>query len=286
MNKSVRRAGKPKKKEEEMEPDDQMTDKEEEPDLDDFTSKLDIALQSQSIRKSFGVIFAEHVDTKLKPLISEEVTRQVNSVSDRLEGLQMATETKFNINDKDIKAVTKSTAELNDRVLSMERANKSRNLIFVGLPPLPPAPHVFPDTQNHAPQDEAAAAIPTTIDHPEYEKRLIAHVCGQLSRANIKDVSPSQIASATTIKVPGQQNRILLKFISEKQKINVFKQKKLLKDLPYKAFINEDLTKSDGQIFKKTRQDVKSGILFATWTKGGIVHAKASKEGEPFVVSK
>jgi hypothetical protein len=70
----------------------------------------------------------------------------------------------------------------------------------------------------------------------------------------------------------------------EQYKINIYRQKKLLKTLPYKLFLNEDLTKEDGRIYRQSRKHVKEGLLHSTWTKGGVVYAKTLPNGTPYEV--
>jgi hypothetical protein len=117
------------------------------------------------------------------------------------------------------------------------------------------------------------------------EEKIIAQISSIFIQAGLTNFKPQQICSATSVKIPGLENRILIKLCSEKAKINIFSQKKLLKSLPYKLFINEDLTKEDGKKFKKAREQVKQGILFSTWTKGGKVFGKSSPKGSPFHIS-
>jgi hypothetical protein len=89
------------------------------------------------------------------------------------------------------------------------------------------------------------------------------------------------------ITVPGNATPdiYVFKLRSEEKKRLIFSQRMKLKNYKHKLFLNEDLTKSDSSLFKKARADVKSGKLFSTWTKNGLVWGKLSDSGKPFLIS-
>jgi hypothetical protein len=101
----------------------------------------------------------------------------------------------------------------------------------------------------------------------------------------MQNILRSHLLSATLIKAPGQPQKTLIRMNSEKTKINIYSQKKLLKNLTFRVYLNEDLTKYDGKIFKRAREHVKQGLLHSAWTKGGKTFAKSSDKGTPFEVS-
>jgi hypothetical protein len=253
---------------------------------DDFTSKLATALQSKVIKDHYVSIYQEHYDRFLKPSLLEEVQQQLNPVIQQVEGLSMDLDTKTNVNSKEIKKMSKKHDEVKARLLSLERSQKACNLILIGLPDFPHAPNTPEnEVENEAgKQDEATASSTAIISSSSTEMRYISRIYEVLSQAGMQDIAQEHICSASIIKIPGQPQRILFRLNSIKSKINIFKQKKLLKSLPFRVYLNEDLTKEDGRIYKKSREQVKDGLIFSTWTKGGIVFAKKSENSKPFEV--
>jgi hypothetical protein len=247
----------------------------------DFTKNLAAALQAPAISQQFNLIFNDQCNKILKPLISEEVASQLAPLTEKLDGLELDHQCKIAQNTKDVKKCDLRYDDINNRLLSIERSNKSCNLIIVGLPNLPPRT-ANTEVNDKEKQDEAAAPSYTSASNAQ--GRIISQVIGVLQQAGLKDIHTDQVSSIHTIKAPGQPNKILAKLKSEHYKINIFRQKKLLKSLPFKVFINEDLTKEDGKIYRIARKRVKDGILHSVWSKGGIIYAKTSDKGSPFEV--
>jgi hypothetical protein len=138
------------------------------------------------------------------------------------------------------------------------------------------------DNQNPATPDPNQAPGPA-LSSPE--DKLLDQVFDIFNQAGMQNIQRCHLMSATLIKAPGQPQKTLVRMSSEKTKINIYSQKKLLKKLSFKIFLNEDLTKQDGRIFKRAREHVKQGLLHSTWTKGGKVFAKSSDKGTPFEVT-
>jgi hypothetical protein len=215
----------------------------------------------------------------LKSTISDEIKSQLEPINAKLESLELVVDMKTSRNSTDVKKLESKLEELNAKFLDTERQNKACNLLLVGLPPLHTSVTTMDGEENK--QDEAAAPLST----PSHEDKIIQQILETFDQAGLQNIHRDHFLSVKTIKQPGMPNRILIKTRSEKVKINIFKQKKLLKKLPYKLFINEDLTKTDGNIYKRARDHVKQGILHSTWTKGGKVYAKSTENGTPYVVS-
>lgn len=257
---------------------------------EEFIRNLDAALKAQNIKSAFTQIFDEHCEKILKPLVSEEVKNQLHPVNaqlgeiktdiisnkENIEGLVHDLEVNKDMSSKIHKKLADKSEEMSSRLLIMERAAKACNLVIVGLPPLPPTAE---PEQNEA---EAAAVSSTP---PSIHERLINQVCDTLNAAGFKNVSTEQFLSAYIIKSQGQSSRVLCKLTSEQYKMNIFRQKKLLKHCSSRLYLNEDLTKTDGKIYANARLHVKEGILHSTWSKGGVIYAKRSENGVPFVVT-
>jgi hypothetical protein len=76
----------------------------------------------------------------------------------------------------------------------------------------------------------------------------------------------------------------MFKLVSEEKKDILFSQKSKLKKCQHKIYINEDLTRTDSAIFRRARKEFKEGKLHSVWTRKGLVWAKLSEEGKPFVI--
>jgi hypothetical protein len=246
---------------------------------DSFTMNLASALKSQVIKEQFGSILTEHSHQILKPLIQQEVTSQLTPIHEKFEGLEMELTTMISHNTKDVKVYANKMDEIQTRLLAIERAHKASNIIIIGLPEVPPVPNN--DSSVVSTDDVAASSTPES----RIQNRLILHIIDFLTRAGMSDICPAQFDSVTTIKSQGASNRLLVRMKQERYKINIYKQKKLLKNLPQKIYLNEDLTKEDDKIFRKTRQHVKEGIIYSAWTKGGVVYAKTTPDSTPYAVT-
>jgi hypothetical protein len=109
-----------------------------------------------------------------------------------------------------------------------------------------------------------------------------------LEEAGIEGVSATDVSEFIKITTPSQLNSscvVMAKFNSEHKRDKLFSQKKKLKNCNNKYYLNEDLTRHDAKLFRKIRQEVKAGILYACWTKDGVVWAKTTPDGKPFVAT-
>ena len=64
---------------------------------------------------------------------------------------------------------------------------------------------------------------------------------------------------------------VLIKFTNKTVRNLIYKTKSKLKDSKKRIYINEDFTKKNSALFRKTRQLKKEGKIANTWTKNGIV---------------
>jgi hypothetical protein len=119
--------------------------------------------------------------------------------------------------------------------------------------------------------------------HEKYVNSLFKIV----DEVNIEGVERSdcvEIVKINNPSQPGVSNTVLVKMSSERARDNLLYQRKKLKDCSTKCFFNEDLTKYDSQIFKRLRQEVKSGRIHSCWSKNGLCWAKSTAEGKPYPV--
>lgn len=249
--------------------------------VSDFTNNLVAALQNQRVRDLYIDI--------LRPKIVEEIHSVVQPINNNLEQLSdkfLA----YEINTDMVQAETRSKLEelktkneiLENKIKVLDRQARLCNIKLVGLKTniVALASDISASTAD-SPSDQATPSA--MASHQEILKNS---VISALTDAGMKDVSKQDILHITTLKSPGNGNTYLLRLCDEQKKIGILKQKKLLKNLPYKLYLNEDLTREDSDIYRQCRLDVKNKKLHATWTRNCEVMAKASAEGKPFKVKK
>jgi DNA replicative helicase MCM subunit Mcm2 (Cdc46/Mcm family) len=206
----------------------------------------------------------------LKPTIREVVEEILTPTQQHIDRVDLDVEELQDKIDQQTSKVDKDLKQANRRIRDLERQLRSNNLRISGLIPVPPQPD----------QDPVKSL----------KQRYSTSLMNLLNEAGIPDIQLSDIADITTIR-SGLNNStavnpltIMVKFTSEQTRNTILSQRKKFKDCTHKIFVNEDLTPHDAKIFKKTRDQVKEGLLCACWTKQGTVWAKASMEGKPFPI--
>lgn len=245
----------------------------------DLTKALIVALTDPGVRKSFQDIFKplileqveevinpivkKHCDDVVKPMVDLRITDSLKAYEDRIEEL----ETQLVITNETITELksrgSNDSNTLLDRISVLERNARSRNLRIQGLKP----------------SEE-------TADDNGLHSRYSTSLNKMIEEAGIEGVTAADVLEFSKITIPSNMNTsqvVLVKFNSELKRNKLYFQKKKLKNCTSKFYLNEDLTRHDAKLFKKARQDVKAGTLYACWTKDGVVWAKTTPEGKPFL---
>jgi hypothetical protein len=240
----------------------------------DFTKALVSALKDPEVIKGFENIFipmiAKHVDEIVKPMIDTQIRENMRECETRI----LDVEAKLGEVAVDLALVNESLDTQKNKLSSsmdplisrlndIERAARGRNLRIFGLEPAEPS------------------------DGTDVHEKYNLAFNEMIQEARIEGISASDVVEYVKINSPsnrGPNNTVLLKFSCEYKRDKLYYQKKKLKNCRKKYFINEDLTKQDSNLFKKTRMEVKNGVLAACWTKGGVTWAKSTPEGKPFIV--
>lgn len=224
----------------------------------DFAKALSEALKDQSVKKGFEDIFMPMVASYVKSYVSESL----KPYQEKLEDLEMdMVVLKSNLDDlKDAYDTTITT--LQQRVRDLERQARAKNLRITGLRPA--------DTED------------STIS---LHQRFSTSLMKILDEAGITGITPHEVTEFVNIKLPavsGNYTNVIVKFSTEKARDLFYSQRTKLKNCTGTYYVNEDLTKHDAAIFKRTRLEVKSRKLHSCWSRGGMIWAKATAEGKPF----
>ena len=96
------------------------------------------------------------------------------------------------------------------------------------------------------------------------------------------DIKKGDILSAERLGIrktdADKPRRILVQFSSVWKKKDVCRNRRLLKDITPKVYINEELTKENAAIYFQARQMVKTKELWSTYTIDGDIYVKKNKE--------
>jgi hypothetical protein len=223
------------------------------------TSKSEIAKAIRDAFKDPEVLVC--IQQAMKPIITAHVAETLKPFQEKIEDLDDdLTSVRESLTDYRHKIDTKCNNQ-DKRIRELERLTKSRNLRITGLVP----------QQGQTNKDRYSPSLDNV-----------------LTEAGINDISSADVEEFITINIPapdGNNQTVLLKFGSEAKRDRLYSQRTKLKNCTARYYINEDLTKGDSLIFKRTRKEVKDGTLHSCWTRNGQVWAKASDSGKPFVVT-
>jgi hypothetical protein len=272
------------------------------PGNNEFTLNLVAALQTPEVKNLFIQIQATSLKTRevrdsyidiLRPVITEEVKNAVQPLSDRILAQEMNADMVQSQTANKIEELKSKNDQLVNKIRQMDKTSRLCNLKLVGLKfDIDQYAKSLDSSSVNAGDDHedisAVNALPdeSTPDVPvlPIQKVLKSKVISVLKDAGFKNISPEDIIKITRIRVPGKENILLLHMQDEETKITYLRQKKFLRNLPNKLFLNEDLSHETSQLFKKCRELVKKGNLHATWIRSCEVMAKTEEQGKPFRV--
>jgi hypothetical protein len=219
----------------------------------DFTDELCKALADPRIQQGFFQIF--------KPMMSKYVEETLAPYQHKIEDLEVdMAVVKDSVSELELKTDSVNNAH-SKRIRELERAARYRNLRITGLTPSGESPSLLEKYRQSLTKILEEAAI----------EGVTANDCSEFVRIN----NPSPSGSSITV---------IMKMNSEAVRDKLYYQRSKLKNCSSKHYVNEDLTKQDARIFKRLRQELKSGSLHSCWTKGGLCWAKSAEDSKPFPV--
>jgi len=107
-------------------------------------------------------------------------------------------------------------------------------------------------------------------------------VCNKLK----VNLHPEHIDSVMRVgkKDDNRPRNILLTVITQRKKVQILREKKSLRHLAERIFINESLTPKRGALFAVTRKAAKEKKIFSTWTREGRIYIKLGENDNPKMI--
>ena len=152
----------------------------------------------------------------------------------------------------------KQIGVLEARIDDFEQYQKNKNIIISGLKTsqAPWNRHLFPEkgsTGENAPEEE--------------KESLLRQVIGYLNKKLDIDIVSNDISACRTLKnrMRGNPDNVTVRFVHKKSKIKVLANVRKLRSS--NVFINEHLTKKNGEIAQKARLLRRQGKISTMWTR-------------------
>lgn len=233
--------------------------------VDENVQSLIKALQNQEVMKAFKSmleptiqkIVTDSVSQALAPIMTriDNIEKSVEQISSKIDAIENNVDQSTSRLDK----LHQTTSKLQQRIRQLDRASKQMNLLLHGFPI-------------------------KTVEGESVQQCLTASVLDVFKQADIQDITKDDIDSIIRITPAGQSQFLLMRMKSPKAKSRLYSQRTKLKQLSYRAYINEDLTTEEATNHKKARSRVKEGLLHSCWTIDGLVFGKATADGKPFQI--
>lgn len=189
--------------------------------------------------------------------MSDEITKVVKQQTDLMGIMEEIKELRELVTLRD-----KKIEQLEQRIDDLEQQARSKDLIVTGL------------KTKHRNYARATAGLNEGEDAPPEELQTLEQQLLQfLSNKNIH-LDEQDISSCYTL--PNKEDKtkphIVVQLITSKRKIDILRQTRKLKDTG--VYINEHLTKKNGEIARASRILKKKSKIQTTWTRNGKVYIK------------
>ena len=191
----------------------------------------------------------------IRPLIREEFKEVEQKINDRLDNIQKNITDNRNLCTESSSEMRSSLSKIEQRINEIERDNRKKFLRTVGLP---------------TPTGEGIITL-------EAKKMAMVECFVKLCNdCGMEGLEQDNIVSSTIVKNPSDQQSVALitEFKSEGYIASVYAQRTMLKNCKERVYINECLSRTDVELFRKCSAEVKSGQLGGVWTLGGKLWAK------------
>lgn len=173
---------------------------------------------------------------------------------------------KIQINLKD-----KRIMELEERLDDLEQLSRQDNLIITGME--------IKRTYAKITSGEEITEDSSPLEQLTLEEQVMSFL-----QAKKIDIQHEDISLCHTLpsKIDKSKPVIVLKFISRKLRNKVIMQAKKLKGT--NVYINEHLTKKNGNLAREARLLKKQNKVFSTWTRNGKVWIKVKEGSQPKII--
>lgn len=211
---------------------------------------LIIALKDDRVLEAIGTVFENKLQLVLK---------QVGELKQQ--------------NESQKREITELKAELkksNEKLEQLEAYNRLDNLVISGLPAV-----------------SYTDAVQTGDDGGSVANGMLEQEVIRLfnSLSMEKPILESDISVAHRLKqhIPNKPAPVIVRFTNRKAKDAVYRARRQLKPLPGRdanthIYINEDLTKTTADLFRRARELRRQRKIFSAWTFKGVLYIKRSAD--------
>ena len=175
-----------------------------------------------------------------------------------------------------LKSVQHDLEDANQRIGQLEQYSRLDNLIITGLPVRSYA-EASSGTNNTTEAEHSTATEETVIEFVNSRLGI------PLTKADISVTHRLKPSGRNPLPPP-----VIVRFTNRMTRNAIYAVRRSLKENSHdstntRVYINEDLTKSNAEVFRHARKLVKDKKIFKCWTAGGVVFVKPSavKDSKP-----
>src|SRR6218665_531759 len=170
--------------------------------------------------------------------------------------------------DERINALEEENKIMRSHLDHLDVYSRSENLVFHGLPESSMSEAASGST-------EATSQIQAPTESHSQTEEVIINLCKESL-----DIELTPMDISTAHRLPrGKKDKtrpIIVRFSSRRVRDKIYYARRKLRDQSSSSpvFINENLTKRNGEIFSEARRLLRSKKIAGTWTTGGMVYVK------------
>lgn len=206
-------------------------------------------------------------DSRLQETL-DRLCRDISEIKESQKGLDRSFKDKISKLEKLLEAKDKKIHELENRIDDLEQYSRKEDIIVSGLKIVRPY----------------AEVVEGEAQDPRQEKRNFteSQTLDTLNQHGM-EITENEISACHVIgkrKDDGSQS-VIIRFVSRKSKMRVMARGKNLKNTG--IYVNEHLTKKNGEIAKKARDLKRAKKVMDTWVRDTKIFVK-DKEGKVMIV--
>jgi len=216
------------------------------------------ALSDKRVLQAISGIF-EHTISGLQAQVGK-LEHELNVAKAKIVELEQCNKT---INADQIKA--------KEKIDGLEAYNRQDNLIIAGLP-----------SANYAEAASGGSSVSSEIrENSVSTEQAVIQLANDVLNVPLK---PEDISIAHRISkqrtMENEPARIIVRFTNRKVRSSVYAARRNLREYSKSSglniYINEDLTSSTADLFRRVREMVKRKVFHSCWTSGGVVFVRKS----------
>ena len=232
-----------------------------------FTDQLSEALKSDTIVEVLMKALSPSILLSVQEMMQQELGQSLKDLAAENRALKVKV-TQLQRDNEDLVKRIKSTDE---RVETIDRESRSKNIIINGLP--------------NTSFVEAGSA--DGQDGDNITNMAVAKTVCKLFQDKLNVTVPLEDISSSFRMKKGPKDKerpIMVKFANSNTKESVMRAKKELGKNNIPIFISDHLTKAAAEIFAKARALVKGKKLHAAWSFSGLVYVKVNPTARATII--